>query len=194
LRTAAEHLTQTLHAAVSRARRRFAGDLTYAAGAWEYVEWSRFDRVAVNLYRDADNATTYDQELRALQQYHRPIAITEYGCATFAGAAERGSAGWLALDPTAPTLQVAPGIVRDEAEQATYLQQTWQAQRAAGVADSFWFTFCSYWCHDDPDPTRDLDRLSFGLVRLRLQPVADGLPWERKAAFHTAAQLWGADN
>ena len=49
-------LNEFLAGVVADARRRFGGRITYASGTWEPVDWTPFDIVAVDAYRDADNA------------------------------------------------------------------------------------------------------------------------------------------
>jgi hypothetical protein len=43
--------------------------------------------VSVDAYRDADNAAGYRDALRAYRRIGKPVAITEFGCCTYHGAA-----------------------------------------------------------------------------------------------------------
>jgi hypothetical protein len=55
---------------------------------------------------------------------------------------------------------------------------------------AFWFTFAGYGLVHDPDPRRDLDLASYGLVKmLPGGPGAgyEGLGWEPKLAFAALA-------
>jgi len=83
-----------LAATADAARSRFAGPLTYASGMWEPVDWSLFDIVATDAYRDASNAGTFRSELRKRLEHGKPLAVTEFGCCGYAGAADRGGMGW----------------------------------------------------------------------------------------------------
>jgi len=47
--------TAFLHTALEMARSMFHGQVACASGAWEEVNWSRFDFVGVDAYRDASN-------------------------------------------------------------------------------------------------------------------------------------------
>jgi len=63
-----------LAGAAEAVRSQFGGPLTYAAGTWEPVDWSRIDIVSVDAYRDARNAGRAPGELtfpvqRLLRQY-----------------------------------------------------------------------------------------------------------------------------
>src|SRR5207245_4865230 len=51
-------LNAFLSSAVDRARARFAGPVTYAAGLWEDVDWRPFGLVGIDAYRDRSNAAT----------------------------------------------------------------------------------------------------------------------------------------
>lgn len=178
-------LDALLAEAVTRARREFHGPLTYAAAFWEQVDWSRFDAVGVNLYRFAGNAATYAQQLRALATHGKPVVITEFGCAAHAGAEQTGPAGFLIVQWFRSTPRVAPGHVRDEQVQATYLRELLELYEAEGIEGAFVFTFAMPdFPHRPDDPEHDLDMAGFGVVKV----TADG--WERKAAFRELAQLY----
>jgi hypothetical protein len=50
--------------AAEAARGQFGGPLSYASGTWEPVDWSRFDIVGVDAYRDARNTGSFRADLR----------------------------------------------------------------------------------------------------------------------------------
>lgn len=188
-------LNEFLGDAVSRVRHHFRGDITYAAGNWEDVDWTPFDRVSVNLYRTVSNSSCYSSLLEDLKQWEMPTAITEYGCCTYRGASDRGPAGWLAFDSTSSEFGPKSGLERSEEEQAAYLEEAWAAQKRAGIVHSFWFTYSSYWCPHRPTvPSRDLDLLSFGLVTTPDPELEEILPFKKKVAFRVAARLWGKEH
>jgi len=90
-----ERASQTLREIVRAARENFAGPVTYAAAPWETVDWDLFDLVSVDAYRDAGNAAGYRDALRAYRRFGKPVAVTEFGCCTYRGAADRGGMGWM---------------------------------------------------------------------------------------------------
>ena len=98
-------LHRLLTTAVTTARRRFDGPVTYSAAGWEEVDWSLFDVVGVSLYRSGRNHTTYADRLRALVRGHdKPVVVTEFGCGAFTGADQRGAGSfwivnWFATPP-----------------------------------------------------------------------------------------------
>ena len=51
--------------AAATVRGRFTGSVTYASGMWEPIDWTPFDMVGVDAYRDQSNAATLDQQLRS---------------------------------------------------------------------------------------------------------------------------------
>ncbi|GIF66353.1 hypothetical protein Ais01nite_43880 [Asanoa ishikariensis] len=169
---------------VAAARKLFGGRLTYASGAWEQVDWDQFDIVSVDAYRDEGNAARYAEELRAYHRFGRPVVVTEFGCCTYRGAADRGGLGWTIVteDRTIPA-----DYERHEAEQVLYLHELDAVFEAEGMAGSFWFTFAGFELpHRPDDPAHDLDLASYGLVAMR----PDG-GWEPKLAFHAVAALYG---
>lgn len=193
LQRASERADDTHRRIASAARREFTGPVTYAAGLWEDVDWRRYDRVSVNAYRDADNAGTYRQTLRGYRRWGKPVSVTEFGCCTYAGAADRGPAGFLAMDTTQVPLRMRPGTRRDEYEQARYLTQTWSILAAEGIDDAFWFTFAGYSLPHRPEqPSEDLDMASFGLVAITSEPDSryPDMPWRPKAAFWAAREAF----
>ena len=74
-------------------RSRFGGPITYASGMWEPVDWSAFDIVSCDACRDEHNVATFHAELRKLGIHGKPVAITEFGCCAYAGAAAKGGMG-----------------------------------------------------------------------------------------------------
>jgi hypothetical protein len=93
-----ERARHTLRDIVRAAREKFAGPVTYAAAPWETVDWELFDLVSVDLYRDSTNAAGYRDALRSYTRFGRPVAVTEFGCCTYRGAAGRGGMGWMIVD------------------------------------------------------------------------------------------------
>jgi hypothetical protein len=168
--------------AVDRARTRFAGPLSYAAGTWEQVDWSRFDIVGVDAYRDAGNRTAYIDQLRERVAGGAPVVVTEVGCATYRGAAERGAMAWTAVDSASGARRVREGIRRDEAAQAAELDELMAAIETSGADGMFVYTYIAPSYPSDPVPALDLDAASFALVRS--WPGGRSTP---KAAYRTVA-------
>jgi hypothetical protein len=80
--------------------------------------------------------------------------------------------------------------VRDESEQVRYLEELYGIFAAEGVDLAFWFTFAGYGLGHDPDPRRDLDLASYGLVKMLPGGPGtgyQGLGWEPKLAFAALA-------
>jgi hypothetical protein len=82
---------------------------------------------------------------------------------------------------------------RDEEEQARYLRELLDVFDAEGVDSTFGFTFAaSAWPHRD-DPREDLDRASYGIVKVlenRLGDTYADMAWEPKAAFTAVADRY----
>ncbi|MEV5711060.1 hypothetical protein [Actinoallomurus sp. NPDC052274] len=177
---------------VAAARKRFGGRITYAAGPWEDIDWTPFDLVGVDAYRAEENADRYVGELRAHFRHGKPVAVTEFGCCTYRGAAARGGIGWTIADREADRLD---GVyVRDEAEQATYMRELLEIFEREGVDSAFWFTFAGYSLpHRAGDPIHDLDLASYGVVKVLETGHGTTYPdqtWEPKESFHTLAAAY----
>jgi hypothetical protein len=175
IRTVATQLDKFFVDVVADARERFAGPITYASGTWEFIDWTPFDIVAVDAYRDRSNAGTYAEELRSMVARHdKPVVVSEFGCCTYAAAGDRGGLGW--------DIDVNGDYVRDEGEQVRYMTECLDAFDAAGVDSAFWFTFAGFAQVDQ------LDLASYGLVRM----VGEST-WEPKESFHALAKAYGSD-
>jgi hypothetical protein len=173
------------------ARSRFGGPLTYASGMWEPVDWGPFDIAATDAYRDANNVGTFRSELRKQLQHGKPLAVTEFGCCAYAGAGDRGGMGWAIIDDGTDPPRLDGDYVRDESEQVRYLEELHGIFAAEGVDLAFWFTFAGYGLVRDPDPRRDLDLASYGLVTMLPGGPGtgyQGLGWEPKLAFGALAR------
>src|SRR5581483_5717191 len=91
-------MSEFLAEAVETARSRFAGPLTYGAGLWEEIDWSLFDMVGIDAYRDAQNREGFEAQVRSYLRFGKPVVATEFGCATFRGADDLGSMAWTVAD------------------------------------------------------------------------------------------------
>ena len=171
-------LNAFLAEAVAVVRSRFGGRVTYAALPSEQIHWEPFDIVGVDLYRSKEVADVYPDALRVLGTHGKPVAITEFGCTTFRGAADLGARGMFMVEWDGSTARGLKGdYVRDEEEQATYLRELLDLFEQTGVDTAFWCTFAAY---NLPDR---FDVASYGLVR-----VAGDHTWEPKAAYHAYAK------
>jgi hypothetical protein len=187
----AARVNQFLATAAALVRERFGGKLTYAAIQLERVDWTGFDIVSIDLYRSAEVAGRFTDGVRALVAQGKPVAITEFGAATFRGAGDRGARGLEIVEhdkDTGAPLRLDGDYLRDEDGQASYLRELLEVFEAEGVDSAFVFTFAlhSYPHRPDGDPRDDLDLASYGIVKV----LEDGhgqtypdMPWEPKAAF-----------
>jgi hypothetical protein len=180
---------------VTAVRARFGGPIGYASLPFEGVDWAPFDIVATDAgYRDARNADGLADGLRALTAHGRPAAVTEFGCATYRGAADAGGRGDAAVvfDDRARPARFTEPVTRDEQDQAGYLGELLDVFDESGLDAAFVYTFARYDLPHSQVDDRDFDKASFGIVKVladgRSGTTYAGLPWEPKAAFHTLAQ------
>jgi hypothetical protein len=217
---AGEHnqpLNTFLAQAAERVRGVFHGPVTYASVPLETVEWSRFDYVSVDLYRGAELKDRFTDVLHRYFAFDRPVAITEFGCCTYRGAAAAGGRGFAILDITAPGRNSTPPrlngrYVRDESEQARELTEMLSIFDAARVDATFVMTFVAPLNPTSDDPFYDLDMASYSLVKSfggRLGPLGAAhpeapwdrnclgttypeMPWEPKESFGAIADFYTA--
>ncbi|MEV0778748.1 abortive infection protein [Streptomyces sp. NPDC050428] len=180
-----EKLNGFLARAVEVARARFGGRLTYGGALWEQVDWSEFDFVGQNYYRMAYNTEHYTDGLRAHLDHGKPLLITEFGCCAFEGGAAAGPTGYDIVDWSADPPVLNGPYVRAEQEQADYLTELLDLYEAHGVHGAYVYEFATSKPHS-PDPARDLDMASFGLLK-----AVDG-DWEQKEAFRAVSRRYGA--
>ena len=215
---AGEHngpLNAFLAEAAERVREVFHGPVTYASVPLETVEWSRFDCVSVDLYRGAELKDRFTGVLHGYFAFGLPVAITEFGCCTYRGAADAGGRGFAILDISAPGQDSTPPrlngpYLRDEAEQARELTELLSIFDGAGVDATFVMTFVAPLNPTSDDPLYDLDMASYSLVKSfggQLGPLGTahpeapwdrsrrgrtypGMPWEPKQSFRAVADFY----
>jgi hypothetical protein len=180
-------LSGYLSSVAAQARDRFGGKITYAAGPWEEIDWTPFDIVSVDGYRDATNKDYFAYLIQRRFQDGKPVAITEFGCCGYAGAADKGGMGWAIIDYDASPARLDGDYTRDEDEQVRYLDDLLAIFDAAGVDSAFWFTFAGFKFPRRDDPRADMDLASYGLVA-----ISDdlGTTWEPKKAYHALAAAY----
>ncbi|WBB78239.1 hypothetical protein O7606_18605 [Micromonospora sp. WMMD882] len=186
-------LNAYLRAATATVRARFGGPVTYASLPFEQVDWSGFDYLGVDFYPNMVDGDFpgLDEALASLRRHGRPIVITEFGAAGHTGSSANAGHSYLNVDydgRSVRPLRLSRELERNETEQATYLGALLDRFDAAdGVDTVFVQTFANFFLVTrDDDPERDLDRASFGLVKVR--QTADGVPvWEPKEAFAAVA-------
>ena len=180
--------------AVPVVRGRFGGEVGYASIPFEGVDWAPFDFTGVDAYRTVEIADRYRDAIRTLVARGKPLAITEFGCATYRGAAALGARGAMIVEWDGATpVRLTRDVVRDEDEQATYLRELLDIFTAEGVDTAFACTFASYNLPHRGDPREDWDLASYGVVKV----LADGhghtspdMAWEPKAAFRLLADYY----
>jgi hypothetical protein len=206
-----ERLNGFLASAVRAVHGVFNGSLTYASVPLETVDWSRFDIVGLDLYRDARIRGQFGAILARYQTLGRPLAVTEFGCCTYQGAADAGGQGFAILDTTSSIPRLNAMYVRDESGQANEVRDLLGVFDAAGVDATFVFTFGAPANPTSDDPRYDLDLASYALVksyggrlgewgaaidespwdRDRHGVTYPDMPWEPKEVFWAVSDYYG---
>lgn len=169
---------------VKAVKEQFRGEISYAAGSWEKVEWKLFDYVAVNLYRAKWNKGVYENILRNLKTIGKRVVITEFGCCSFKGAADLGPEGFRIVDWKRK--EIKGKYRRSEKEQANYIRELLELYEKENLYGAFVYTFIEQHYIYSKNPKKDLDRASFGIMKIysngRIEP---------KKAFFTISKIYG---
>ena len=165
-------------------REVFHGPLTYFSVPLETVDWTKFDFIGIDFYRDARIKDAYGKMVNVYLAYNKPVIIGEFGCCTYQGAEKLGGSGFIILfgmmaDYLNPDKVLPKGIadmikipqqidghyVRDEGLQARELAEQLSVLDAAGVEGAFVFTFISPNSPYNKDPRYDGDMASYSIVK-----------------------------
>ena len=193
---------------VSAARSGFNGPLTYASLVFEEVDWTSFDFVGVDHYRDARVKERYVEMLEPHFATGKPVIVTEFGMRTYRDADTSGALGFGVTDPRSLVLHRLPVVgrfvrphlkrgehIRDEAGQARGIIETLTILDGAGVDGAFVCTFVEPLSTFDEDARYDLDMSSLSLVKTLANGtsvVYPGMPWEPKASFRAVAEFYAS--
>jgi hypothetical protein len=181
-------LNAPLNAFLKRAneatREVFKGPITYFSLPFEAVEWSRFDFLGFDHYRDTRTRDTYGRIASGYRVHGKPVLIGEFGCCTYRGAEILGGNGFMIAfgmmaDYLGPRLtlpkstqemmripvKVDGHYVRDEGLQAREIADQLRVLDAAGVEGAFVQTFVSPTSTHVDDPRFDGDMASYSLVK-----------------------------
>ena len=211
---AAEHnrlLGRYLQNVADSVRPVFHGKITYAALAWESVDWSLFDFVGADHYRAERIKDRYVDILKPAFESGKPVVITEFGVQTYKGAEVNGAGlGGNIIDFKSQFLHnrlpllgrfIRPKLmsgkhVRDEALQARELVDQLTVLDNAGVYGAFVSGFVEQVKPYDDDPRYDLDMGSMSLVKYYESGKGYGttypdMPWEPKESFRAVAEYYG---
>jgi len=182
-------------ATVPALRARFHGRITYGAIQFEGIDWELFDIVTIELIRSREVAGVFREGVRSLASQPKPVAITGFGAATWRGAGDvaQHSMEVLEYDEVSGLPLRLDGVYeRDEAGQASYLDELLEIFESEGVDSAFVFLFAleNLPHRPDGDPRLDLDLASPSIVKLledRNGQAYPDMPWEPKRAFATVA-------
>ena len=180
---------------VQLVREKFSGKISYASLPFEGVDWNLFDFIATDGgHRSADIAPYFQKGIQALVNQGKPVAITEFGCSTYHGAADQGARGDSIVEWVGGKATRLNGVyIRDENEQAAYIIELLEIFKAEKVDSVFVNTFARYDLPHREDPREDVDLASQAIVKVykdRLGKTYPDMPWEPKAAFNALSQYY----
>lgn len=189
-------LNDFLKKSVSIARQDFKGEITYASGQWEKINWDLFDIVSINYYRNIYNFLHYKRKIKKLVQTGKKFAITEFGCCCYQGADKKGALGYLVVNWKTPKPSLIKNYKRDESVQSKYIIELLEIFKHENVWAVFVYTFVARKSVYNVNPKFDLDMANFGLIKvLSNNDKKSEVPylWESKKAFHELSEFY-SDN
>ncbi len=189
-------LNKILRRFTNTIRKNFNGPVTYSAGAWESVDWSLFDVVGVDYYRNGESEADYVAGLSRYQSEGKPIIVMEMGCCAYEGAAPRGGFGFSILQGTdengVATWDGGVEPRRSEQEQADYIVTNIGLLEQAKADGIFVYVF-RYPIYPHRSAGLDMDKVSYSLVKSYPKEDAryNAVPsWEPKEAFFRLGQTY----
>jgi hypothetical protein len=195
-------LNAFLAATNSQVREVFRGPVTYASVGIETVDWTPFDFVGVDLYREKRMRETYPKLIERYKSFGKPLANMEFGCCTFTGAEDLGGRGWDIVDWSTMPPRLKGDYVYDQTAQAREVADLLRVNDEGGVDATFVFTFVEPGAVLEDsvehqmvrDLKFDLDIVRYGLVKSFLDgrhgAVYADMSWEPKESFKAVAEYY----
>ncbi len=177
-------------------RSEFNGQVTYSSGVWETVDWSIFDIIGVDYYRNGESAEDYVTGLDRYKKENKPIIAMEMGCCAYEGAAQKGGFGFSVLkgvDTEGNAIwEGGTKPVRNEKEQADYIEENIGLLEKAQADGVFVYVF-RYPIYPYSETGLDRDMVSYSLVksfstedaRSKIMPS-----WQPKEAFYRLGTIF----
>jgi hypothetical protein len=188
-----KRLNAFLSKAANVVREHFHGQLTYASGTWENVDWNVFDFVGIDYYRDVHNKKSYREKLRTYFKHGKPVVVLEFGCCTYKGAEDKGGYGWAIVDRSKTPKQLKGHFIRDESVQVNYLTELLDIFAEEKVNGAFLFTFVMPTYPFNKNALYDLDIASYSVVKSYTDQngtTYKDMPWEPKQSFAALAEYY----
>lgn len=180
-------------------RARFGGPISYASLPFEGVDWTPFDVIATDAgYRTGGMVDRFSAQIRAFvelgKRLNKPVAVTEFGCGTYQGAADQSAQTWEIVEyDGARPVRIKTDYDRDEQEQVVYLRELLDIFNVEGIDAAFVYTFARYDLPHRDNPNVDLDLASYGIVKVldgRFGSTYPDMAWEPKPAFRALADYY----
>lgn len=202
----ADALNAFLGQAGAAVRKVFGGEISYASLPFEPVDWSPFDIIGVDHYRDARVKDRYAEMLRPLRAHGKPVVVTEVGMRTYRGADTSGALGFGIADGVSVYLHQLPLVgrltrprlkegdwQRDEDLQARELAETLAILQAEGADGAFVSEFVAPEDTYSDEARYDLDMSAMSLVKSYAGARGSTYPdmtWEPKKSFRAVADFY----
>jgi hypothetical protein len=186
-------LNEFLKEAVVKARQNFKGEITYASGEWEKINWDLFDIIGLNYYRHKFNAWIYKYTVRKMVNKGKKVAITEFGCCCYKGAQKKGAWGYKIVDWYNAKPKLNKIYKRDENVQSNYIIDLLNTYTQENVYAAFVYTFVARKARYNVNPEFDLDMANFSVIKILPDESNNtNIPylWERKKSFYELSKFY----
>lgn len=179
----------------------FKGKVTYTSAPLETVDWSLFDFVCLDIYRDKSIKNVYEDIIKKYFENKKPVVIGEFGCCTYQGAEDMGARGSFIIDfsedISKPPTRLNGYYIRDERVQALELTDELRLFDDIGVDGTFVFTFVQPTFKYNKEAEYDVDMASYSLVKSYSDKQGETYPdmsWEPKESFYAVSEYYSNDN
>lgn len=189
LNSALRQIADSVHA-------NYDGPVAYASGTWEMVDWSLFDIVGIDYYRDTQ---TDEEYVGALQRYlaiGKPVWVMEVGCCAFEGAAKMGGSAFVVcqgVDEDGNGIYIGGQPPRrSEQEQADYIETQVSLLHPTDIDGMFIYLF-SFPVSPHREQGYDADLTAYPIVMSfpTDDPRSRRIPaWEPKQAFYRLGSIY----
>jgi hypothetical protein len=191
--------------AVATVRRGYHGPISYCSLPFEDPDWSLFDVVAVNHFRNGRTEKGYAAVLDRLRATGKPVVVTELGFAACRDADNPAFLSDLNVTPLSMAGARLPGVgrfirprvravhARDEPAQARLLIDQLGDLDRRGIDGAFVMSFSFPLAPYSDDPRHDIDATALSVVRTlprgRRGTTFPDMAWEPKLAFRALADF-----
>lgn len=197
LAEATEKLGKFFEKVIPGIREVFGGRVTYTTVTLEPIDWTPFDIVGLDAYKNTNTIPAFMKDLKSYKkiadEQNKEFYCLETGYGCFAECRDVAGANNMSLDLT-PEGVLNRVAVRDEKAQADALVDAMEDILSVGACGIFPFTFINGKLTHSEDPLHDLDMIGYSIVKTyedgRAGSVFEGVNWDPKEVFYALKEFY----